>query len=66
MNSDQKLTDSEMIDLGKTRSESEWNDVCDRIKAARGGHYPEDWFRRVNMSGFMAQTVRTWTKETKS
>ena len=56
----EKLTDDEMFDLGKTRSEREWNAVCDRIKAARGGHYPIEWFRRIVRSGFMAKTQKTW------
>lgn len=62
MNTDlnEKLTDAEIIDLGKTRDEREWNDVCDRIKAARGGNYPREWFNRIVRSGFMAQTQRSW------
>ena len=56
----EKLTDAEIIDLGKTRNEREWGEVCDRIKAARGGNYPREWFRRIVVSGFMAQTQRSW------
>lgn len=61
-NLDEKLTDAEMFDLGKTRSEEEWGEVCDRIKAARGGHYLCEWFRRIVLSGFMAKTQATWRK----
>jgi hypothetical protein len=60
------LTNDEMLDLGKTRSAREWDDVCDRIKAARGGHYPPDWWARIQQSGFMAQTERTWKPEVRS
>ena len=56
----EKLTRDEIIDLGKTRNEREWGEVCDRIKAARGGNYPREWFRRIVVSGFMAQTQRSW------
>lgn len=56
----EKLTDAEMLDLGKTRSDREWGDVCDRIKAARDGQYPCEWFRRIVLSGFMAQTQKSW------
>lgn len=56
----EKLTDAEMIDLGKTRNDREWGDVCDRIKAARDGQYPREWFPRVVLSGFMAQTQKSW------
>lgn len=56
----EKLTDAEMFDLGQTRNEIEWNAVCDRIKAARGGHYPREWFNRIIRSGFLTQTKRSW------
>lgn len=57
-----KLTDAEMFDLGKTRSGVEWNEICNRIKKARGGHYPREWFARIIRSGFMARIEATWGK----
>ena len=47
------LTDTEIQKLKNTTSEAEWNAVCDEIKAARNGEYPQDWYRRIVMSGLM-------------
>lgn len=67
VNLSEKLTDAEMFDLGKTRNEQEWNEqewneVCSRVKAARGGHYPCEWFHRIVLSGFLVKTQATWGK----
>lgn len=59
---EEKLTDAEMFDLGKTRSVEEWGEVCDRIKAARGGYYPREWFTRIVLSKFMNEVQVTWRK----
>lgn len=50
------ITEEEPAALGRCRSESERNEVCDRIKAARGGAYPIDWYDRVMRSGLCART----------
>ncbi len=41
------LTYEEIKKLENVKSEEEWNDTCTEVKAARGGTYPVDWFRRV-------------------
>lgn len=45
------LTIEESDDLHNATSEAEWNAVCDRVKDARDGRYPEDWYARVVLSG---------------
>lgn len=50
------LTVAEMEDLTNSTSEAEWNAACDRIKKARGGAYPDDWYAKVLLSGLAART----------
>ena len=45
------LTTEEFNALKAAKSEKEWNGVCDKVKAARGGEYPADWFPRVILTG---------------
>lgn len=52
------LTDAEYRELVATSTEEEWNASCDRIKAARGGEYPSDWFPRMMVSGIVGQKSR--------
>lgn len=56
----ENLTDEEIIRLKATKSEQEWNDVCDEIKTARDGQYPNDWFMRVMVSGLAEQIKARW------
>lgn len=56
------LTDKDIADLKSTRSPEEWNAVCDRIKAANGGDYPDDWFERVSLSGLHSEIRSGWRK----
>ena len=43
------LTETEYASLlaAAPPSSDAWHDACRRIKAARGGIYPSDWFERV-------------------
>lgn len=50
----------QIISLGHCRSEDDWNQACDRIKASRGGQYPKDWWVRVMLSGLMARVVKNF------
>lgn len=47
------ITDEELKDLEACQSAQDWRDACDRIKAARGGMYPDDWWDKVKLSGMM-------------
>lgn len=46
--------------LGETKSEVEWNKICDEIKAAHGGIYPPDWFFKVQVTGLYARAKAGW------
>lgn len=54
------LTEAEMTKLRNTKSETEWNAVCDEIKAVRNGAYPPDWFAKMMMTGLMSAIAATW------
>ncbi len=54
------LTEQELHDLSATKSEIEWNSICDRIKSVRGGVYPIDWWPLVVQSGLMNRVKLTW------
>lgn len=53
------LTEAEMDKFRNTKSEREWNAVCDEIKAARNGSYPPDWFAKMMMTGLMSAIAAT-------
>lgn len=57
------LTEEELTSLREARSEQQWNSACDRIKGARQGQYPDDWFARVLMSGLLRRAQSTWKTE---
>jgi len=62
MNEQPCLTEVELHDLAATKSGREWDDVADRIKDARGGVYPPDWWQMVQRSGLYARVKAAWTK----
>lgn len=54
------ITQEELNKLASTKSEAEWNLVCDQIKLARGGQYPPDWWAKVMMTGMAAIIQGSW------
>lgn len=58
-----QLTYVEYELLKRTATEEEWGEVCDRIKSARDGAYPTEWFMRIVASGFMAKQVAKWKEK---
>mgnify|MGYP003645456666 CR=1 FL=1 len=54
------LTEAEIKRLKETKNESQWNSVCDDIKAARNGEYPDDWFAVVMIGGLMSEVDAGW------
>lgn len=54
------ITNEELSKLRSTRSEQEWNSICDEIKAARNGQYPPDWWAKVMMSGLASAVRDQW------
>ena len=57
----ERITQDELDALVKTKSELEWNAVCDAVKKAHNG-YPQDWYAKVIMSGLLAKTAAAWDK----
>ncbi len=53
------MTENDLNRLKATKSESEWNALCDEIKNKNGG-YPSDWFAKVVLSGLMASAQNNW------
>jgi hypothetical protein len=50
----------EVVDLMKSsKSEQEWNDNADKVKAACGG-YPDFWFGAIVLSGVMTKTLASF------
>lgn len=56
----QNLTAAEIIALLEAPNGRAWDVVCDQVKAARGGKYPPDWWKRVMASGLGAKVEAGW------
>jgi len=50
----------EMAKLRNSKSEKEWDAVCDEVKAARNGQYPNDWYQKVLASGLSRRAAARW------
>jgi hypothetical protein len=54
------MNEQEVVALmSSSRSEVEWNDNCDKVKAACHG-YPSFWYGAVIMSGVYANAIDSW------
>ena len=47
------ITDQEMSAMVDCKTEHEWNDLCSKMKAARDGQYPSDWYVKIIATGFI-------------
>ncbi len=56
------LTEEELAALKATANENEWNAACDRIKDARSGQYPPDWWTVMMQSGLSREIMARWPK----
>ena len=54
------LTDEELKSLEACQSGEDWRNACDKIKAARDGMYPDDWWDKVKLSGMMDRIMGRW------
>lgn len=41
-------------------SEEDWDNKCDRVKAANGNYYPDFWFAVMLVSGRMKRIADSW------
>ena len=54
------ITDKELEMLEACQSKEDWGNTCDKIKDARGGDYPSDWWDKVKLSGMMDRILGRW------
>jgi hypothetical protein len=54
------ITEDEIAMLEACESSADWSAVCRKIKAARDGAYPPDWWPKVKMSGMMDRIMAKW------
>ena len=54
------ITEDEIAMLEACGSTEDWNAACTKIKEARGGSYPPDWWPKVKMSGMMDRILAKW------
>lgn len=59
------LTEEEFAEIQSCESEAVWFDICRRVKEARGGQYPNDWFPRVVNSGLASERIALWSSRGK-
>ena len=46
------MTEAEVLKLMKSsKTGTEWNDNCDKVKKAFGGDYPSFWYGSIIMAG---------------
>ena len=55
------MTETQIQQLLRTKSEAEWNAVCDEIKRTNGGDYPSDWYARVIIAGVINTAQANWS-----
>ena len=54
------ITDDELKDLEACQSADDWSAATNKIKAVRGGMYPDDWWDKVKLSGLMDRIMDRW------
>lgn len=50
----------ELQALTDSKSEVEWNKICDKVKKDRDGAYPGDWYAKVIASGLARKKQLEW------
>lgn len=45
-----------------SKSENQWSDNCDKVKAEFGGNYPDFWFVKIIIGGILqdAKAKHNW------
>lgn len=55
------MTKQEVISLMlNSKSEEDWNNNCDTVKAAHNGQYPSYWFLDIIMGGILNKSKKNW------
>ena len=46
-----------------SKNEEEWNNNCDKIKAANNKDYPKFWYEKIVLSGLANKVQKSWEKK---
>ena len=46
--------------MTSSKSKEEWNENCDKVKAAHNGGYPEWWYVEIIESGLYSRVKMGW------
>lgn len=57
----QPLTAEELTMLDNVRTAAEHRAACDKVKDARDGHYPDDWYEKMIQSGKTDEIARRYS-----
>lgn len=55
-----KMTDEEFAEICAAQTEVQYHEAVQRIKRARDGEYPDDWWARVVQSGTLRKITARW------
>ena len=55
-----EITKEELAMLEACQSANDWSEATKKIKEAREGSYPEDWWEKVKTSGMMDRILSRW------
>lgn len=58
-----KLSEEELEDIKACKTPADWATVQEKIKRARGGRYPSDWYERVLAPGEARRVIRSVAAE---
>ncbi len=56
------ISEEELSTLRNSSSPQEWNLACSKIKEARDGEYPHDWWDKVMLSGLSVVVDKRWVR----
>ena len=52
------MTEQEVVELMQSsKTEQEWTNNCDKVKAVFGNDYPAFWYKAIIASGLMGKTA---------
>ena len=54
------MTQEEIDMMRSSKTEDEWAERCNKVKAAHGGEYPADWHEKIIASGVLRETAASF------
>lgn len=46
--------------MSSSKNESQWNENCDKVKAANDNKYPDFWYAQIISSGLINTAKASW------